>query len=431
MTRCPPRVRCRGVIPPLAHTMLQSDTLANEFAEILNLVEIFSRFQPLDPAVIFSAPLRNSTRDLRLNPDSFERLSDALWQDAQGQWRSATENQARYENGQLLKEPAATNKLEVHNAAPDGSLTGWDPFTGGSTEIFQEIDDTQAIIDSGLGEICSGRVYELDNRTGSITAFGRVLAQNVGNLNPHNASCFAYALQGNCFAGIESDSPKTQNFAISNTYDRYTTTVTPTSTSRRWLCAADPGGWCRFILPQLEEAPVVSSPIITQGAAGQRARDDCFWDLPAFNQQQGMAMIGVRVFFSDSDWENNNAENLIAVSDERYSLLYGRSPVGTPSKVISRMANLTTAQTIDLAYSSGDLFHFAVRWNRPASQFQVGHAVNGVWTWGTEVVAALDDFAVGQYLHLAFNQHLVPLRFSDMVLYDADYGRAWIEANYP
>lgn len=142
-------------------------------------------------------------------------------------------------------------------------------------------------------------------------------------------------------------------------------------------------------------------------------------------------MIGVRVFFSDSDWENNNAENLIAVSDERYSLLYGRSPVGTPSKVISRMANLTTAQTIDLAYSSGDLFHFAVRWNRPASQFQVGHAVNGVWTWGTEVVAALDDFAVGQYLHLAFNQHLVPLRFSDMVLYDADYGRAWIEANYP
>ena len=56
MTRCPPRVKCRGVIPAVSHVMLQSDTLATEFNEILNLVEIFAPFQPLDPAVIFYAP---------------------------------------------------------------------------------------------------------------------------------------------------------------------------------------------------------------------------------------------------------------------------------------------------------------------------------------------------------------------------------------
>lgn len=65
----------------------------------------------------FYAPLTVNTADALGAVDTFERLSDGLYQDSEGIWRTAGVNVARFETSKLLMEQSATNVFLGSSAA--------------------------------------------------------------------------------------------------------------------------------------------------------------------------------------------------------------------------------------------------------------------------------------------------------------------------
>lgn len=418
MTRCPPNVKCRGVVPAVSHIMLHSDTLANEFNDILNAVEIFAPFQPLDPAVTFYAPLRNNTRDLRLNQDTFSRNSEAWYLDGSGIYRRSLSDQARFENGRLLMEPAKTNKCTNYNANPDSGVIN----VVGAGATVRRIYNPQAIQAAGLQDIClSGFVVELENETGSLVS--AYINGTTGNLNTHTCSLWMNTFGESIGLGLGGTG-----------YTQYTTTELqrclhtgdPDTTNRVLVIQLDPGEKCQFVLNQLEESPVVTSPIITQGASSSRAIDTLQYFQPAgfenlFNQTEGMLVVGYRPKADSASASGNRA--LVTLSQSVFGLLYYdenqfKTYDGVNGNGVPRGAFL-----------ANDEFSIAVRWSGAVSE--IGFKKNeDSWVWSTETVYDGAWPSDNTNLFVAFTV-TIPEQLGDLTIYNEDKGTAWIEANYP
>lgn len=164
----------------------------------------------------------------------------------------------------------------IATAASTGAVLGM-ALSGDAAATLSVVDDTAALATAGLQNICaSGKVYKLDNSAGVGTASVVAFSGSTGNTNPHAISIYCRttgAVSGAIFAlGGGGAAGDVALPAISGAYTRKTATGTPSAGSNTLNIYNVPaGGSAYFILPQLEELPFATSPIITAGATATRA----------------------------------------------------------------------------------------------------------------------------------------------------------------
>jgi hypothetical protein len=209
---------------------------------------------------------------------SFSRTGAGTSSSAAGVWTSfATGTPRITDRGLLLEALARTNKLTVYSANPP-DLTGMTK-NGDAAATLTRVGDTAALAAAGLsGLVSGGQVWKLDNTGGSASA-NVASAGGVGNTNPHSLSAWVRGTGSNVrvrLSGVNSTI-----FAPAAAYGWITTpNVTPTNVGDGWSiwCASGSAAW--FILPGLEEAATVSSPIVTTGAAATRGAESASVTVP-------------------------------------------------------------------------------------------------------------------------------------------------------
>ncbi len=425
MTRCPPNVKCRGVVPAVSHIMLHSDPLANEFNEILNAVEIFAPFQPLEPAISFYAPLQFNTRDLRLSQDTFSRNSEAWYLDGSGIYRRSLNDQARFENGRLLMEPAKTNKCTNYNANPDPEIINV-VGGGGTVRRIYNPGDIQA---AGLQNICSsGFVVEIENETGGL--IGAYVNGTVGNLNPHTVSLWMNTFGASVSLGLSGVG--TVPF-VTNALERCDYGAVPDNANRVLLLQIDPGDRCQFVLNQLEESPVVTSPIITEGTAGQRSTDNLLYQRPTFsdlfNQSEGVVVADFQPLWNDDDINDQPYIPLLGVNTGS-NLLYALHIAGTSGIRFYSFDQVNAPQVRYIGGPvNGELFRVVSHWSA-ADPNELGIGVyrysDEQWTWDNR--AYNGSFPTNESFYVG-NEPALPHRVSGAQVFNQYRDRQWIEDN--
>lgn len=178
----------------------------------------------------------------------------------------------------LLVEPARTNKVTAYNANPV-DLTGVS-LTGDEAATLTLVDDAPALAAAGLaGIVSNGQVIRLDNSAGSGDA-GASPAGATGNTANHSVAAWVRG-SGAGYLGLQQ-TPGRISFTASAAYERVIApNFAATASSRAIRVVAQPGAVIFFILPQLEQAATVSSPIITAGSAATRAQPVITTPVPA------------------------------------------------------------------------------------------------------------------------------------------------------
>lgn len=167
-------------LPELSHMLVSPrfDVLAVQFDDILNLCEIFSPLLPLDPALTFFAPLVSNVKDIRGAVATFARNSEGLYVPYNGaDWRTASINEARFESGKILMEPASTNVF--WNSASPATQTRTLNATGQWT-----------ISVHGSGSVTSS------NGTGTATGHGTATDGSPVTINVTGIGTFTFTVSG-------------------------------------------------------------------------------------------------------------------------------------------------------------------------------------------------------------------------------------------
>ncbi len=256
-------------LPELNLALADPDNpLTPQFSSILNLAGIFGLSAPLDAAVSFYAPLRSNLNDLRGAPFAFERGSDALYK-AAASWQIASPNVARFVDNRLLMEPAITNKCTGYS---DGSALDNITLAGNTGATLRQVTDLEASALFGA-VLSTGQVFEIDatNGLGSVDVN---VAGAAGNTEAHTLSAFCRVMQpgdvGHTLRDAASALPAVAVSALD--WTRVTTSGTAAA-GTAWQLRCENNGIVRFVLCQLEETGVPTTPIITRGAAASRDVD--------------------------------------------------------------------------------------------------------------------------------------------------------------
>lgn len=140
-------------------------------------------------------------------------------------------------------------------------------ISGDTAAILSTVNDAAALATGGLGVIAaSGKVYKLDNSAGAAVAVVTFTGA-VGNTNAHSSGIFWRGV-GNATWRLNATGTLR---ALGAGYAReLEQNVTPTAMSRDLRIEAAAGTVTYFLLPQLEELPFCTSPIVPQGAAASR-----------------------------------------------------------------------------------------------------------------------------------------------------------------
>lgn len=210
---------------------------------------------------------------------TFTRNSAATVTNAQGKLVSVGANQPRFDhtdNGTplgLLIEPSATNKCENFNINPSDT-TG---FASAGSGTISVVNDTAELANAGLDQICTnGKVFKAAATTGS--TFVVYIPGIVGNVNAHSLSLYARGDGVGSRTARLSLGGSTLNIApAGDGYKQYQyENVVPSSNGRKLTLSIDGNETLYFILYQLEEAPVCSSVIPTNGSAVTRPTDRAY-----------------------------------------------------------------------------------------------------------------------------------------------------------
>ncbi|NBW08161.1 MAG: hypothetical protein EBR82_09060 [Caulobacteraceae bacterium] len=209
---------------------------------------------------------------------SFNRTGVGTSSSLAGVWASFSTGTPRItDRGLLLEASARTNKLTVYSANPP-DLSGMTK-SGDAAATLTRVSDAAALAAAGLSGLASvGQVWKLDNSGGASTA-NVTAAGGVGNTNPHSLSAWVRGTGSS--VRVRLSSVNSTVFAPGGGYAWITTpNVTPTNAGDQWSiwCAAGSVAW--FILPGLEEAATVSSPIVTAGAAATRGAESASVTVP-------------------------------------------------------------------------------------------------------------------------------------------------------
>lgn len=327
----------------------------------------------------WGADLTASVADWPADASGTQSRGTVAWcLDADGVWREAAAGVGRIDHQggrpRYLHEPQRTNKLTVHNAAPDG-VTGMTRY-GDPAAVLTVADDPAALAAAGLDQVCAaGRAWRLDNSAGAAAASCQVPGA-VGNQNPHVLSAW---VRGGCgrlmlgSGGVDGEIA----FGAASGYRRVVSApLAPSSTGRVMYLEADPGQVVWFILPQLEEGASVTSPIVTAGAAASRAADGQSWPLGQAMRdllpEEGILQVEV------VSAGVAHGGDVVTLNPSYYPLLYWH----TGGSV--RTHNGVTTASCDLNWAAGTPYLLAVRWSAARDQVQVGVSADGgaAWSWG-------------------------------------------------
>lgn len=253
----------------------------------------------LSPAV--SKPYVPSFKRLTLtsalpNEVSFERTSPATVTNSSGQLIEVAANEPRFDHDEhgnrlgLLIEPSLTNKCKNYNVNPvdtSGIVPSGDP--NGTLSL---VNDTAELAAAGLDQICTnGNVFRADNTAGT-TSYTLYIDGKVNNLNPHTLSTYLRSPSSTGRVCRLYVGDTTMNIDGNSRWQRYAhVNQTPNSTGRKMTLIIDPGKEVYFILNQMEEYPIATSVMITQGAAATREADRPYvaniTQYPWFDEAQG------------------------------------------------------------------------------------------------------------------------------------------------
>lgn len=176
----------------------------------------------------------------------------------------------------LSTEKRTSNKCANFNANPT-DLSGVS-LSGAPEATLSVLDDSAAITAAGLGEVCtSGTAFQIDNSAGAGAAIVSI-AGVTGDTETHILSCYVRGGAGS----IGLSGMSTQSFAPSSAYVRTSHAMTPDLPSRSMQVSADAGEVVYFVLNQLEEGAIASSPIVVSGTSAIRDDDDVFILAPDF-----------------------------------------------------------------------------------------------------------------------------------------------------
>lgn len=221
-----------------------------------------------EPVALFMAKLRASVNGSHA-PATFIRASEGLYLGADGAWRVARAGEPRYENNMLLMEPAITNKCECFSF-PDSLLTGYVKTAQGV--MTRELGQPDELSNIGNG-------YCVRLSTVGTGAARIDVAGFTGNTNRHVYSAYARKISGQNVARLQGLTDSAGIEITSPNWERIFFDKIPLGTGEKvsLFCGADVVA--EFLFPQLVESTVLSSPIITQGAAASRAKDELDWPL--------------------------------------------------------------------------------------------------------------------------------------------------------
>lgn len=184
----------------------------------------------------------------------------------------------------LLLEAAARNKVTGYSAAPINA-NGWTKSTTAPTTVtITVVDDTAALYaaqDAASGEyifralmdagVMNGKVYRFYNPDPVNTWFVSVPG-TTGSTAPHSIGAYVRCLSGSGDIRIFS-AATSEAFTGAHWRRIVRSNITPANGAARLSVAAAPLSEILIVLPDLHEAPVISSPIITAGAAVFRPAD--------------------------------------------------------------------------------------------------------------------------------------------------------------
>jgi hypothetical protein len=225
---------------------------------------------------------------------SVSRASPELVQWVNGHWSSVGNNVLAISDLGLQVYEARTNKNTNYNANPT-DLTNVTK-TGDAAATLTVVDDSSALATALLSQIAtSGKVYKLDNTSGSTAAIA-AMGGTAGNINTQTLSVYA-RVSGPAGSILRMVTSTGVFVAITSaTYARVSVTGTSVSADQLGI-RAQPGAVVYFILNQLEEGSFATPPIITAGAAATRAADNAPWQsvaLAAMQKPSGTIIITLK-----------------------------------------------------------------------------------------------------------------------------------------
>jgi len=209
-------------------------------------------------------------------------------------------------------EPAMTNKCTCAKIDPTVT-TGLTVNTSGDTNlVISVVDDAAELTLVGLDVVCTtDDVYKLD--ASACTGWSRcTISGQMGTLNPHSARVYA---RGDAFWLVQDQYRTGAYFDASAHYAecKYEN-FTPLATYKKIGLELAAGAVVYFIMPQLEESPVCTSPILSNVTAA----------ITRTATQQTIDNSG-GTFASQVQlraWLNNTTDNSVLISDGTNKLRY-------------------------------------------------------------------------------------------------------------
>ncbi len=416
------------------HQLIHSDALAAEL-EALGLDSTLFGAAGI-PAPVFAnlLPRRAGVWDALPNTfgygdfsSAFTRASDGLHRDGQGVWRVAGNNVLRPHhdaNGNflgILFEPETVNECENWNANPDAALTKL--TKAGSGTLTRELV-TAELAAAGLSSVCSsGYAIKIDASAG-ITD---VSVTGNSSTNENTVSAYIYCPTGSghiAIAGVAS-----QAFSANGGFTRIEATMTPV-TGNRLQVRGNAGAIVYFVLNQLEESPVASSPIITQGASATRAVTGCAWPgtdahgNKFFNQTEGNALLFWRPRYDDADRAGGIQLGLM---NTRSAGNLGLCFLNTAGNSAFQTNDGTSTQ--GLQFTGGlvkdELVLVMVRWSTSANQIQIGYKSAGTTAWS--VIGPYDGAYLDDDVFKLYQNPVRPELYGPVFLWNQDIGRDFLQ----
>ena len=160
-----------------------------------------------------------------------------------------------------LCEPVRTNKCTCRKANPVDTTNL--VKSGDVASVLSVVGNTTALAAAGLTEICTlGNVYKFDTTGATVDSYVKCSGL-AGNTNKHSYSGYFIKSGGDAFltdissASMDTPIPSSSIFTYVKRENR-TGTVTAD-----WTIRVKPNTIIYFILPQLEEGPFCTSPIVS------------------------------------------------------------------------------------------------------------------------------------------------------------------------
>lgn len=430
-----PGASCPVPLPELSFALADpNNELTAQFSSILNLPEIFGPLLPLEPELVFFAPLRSNLTDLRGAPAAYERDGDAIYRDAGGRLRVAASGAARFSDLAIMLEPASTNRCTNYNANPDAALTNVNQ-AGDPALVITRVQEPGALAAAGLELVCdSGYVFQADNTGGSGNGLVNIVGNSEGGVLS-SLSAWARQIAGFPSGQLQfSNGAGTVNFENS-AFERIVTDNSQNTALAGAQFVVAPGRIIQFVLNGMESLFVASSEVITRGATASRGGDSLMWTEAGFwSDAEGMALLEWRPAYSGSDYP-------AGVRLDSVLLTRRLSAAGNPVVNFSHRSTgqiliesngdgVQTDATLQAAdIQAGVRYPVAVRWKTSPSQKQIGIKLAGGWQWSSQTAYG-GQFQTDGVLRLMGPPNK-PMAGANLQIWSEDRGVAWIEANYP